>query len=823
MTTPVRFNRILGGLGFALLVAVAWGPAPAQAQRVDTNRLQFIENELGQLERRFLSLRSELSSGALTRSPRLISERYREARYAYLIEDYERCALIFYSLLENDDLRGDPRKAEGEWYLAECLFLDGNLLPAQREFRGIVDTGPNHPFYGDSLLKLIEIYGRTGEVREFNYYYNNFVLQSRDDSPTALRIRYEMGRTLYRQGKLAEAQGIFGAFPRGSTYTPQAGYYSGVILVRQGQAALEAAAEMEAQGRSQAAGQEQNAATQKFQSAITVFMEVETLPTSTSAHEQVKDLTRLAIARLHYQNGKIPEAVGYYSRIASDSPVYSDALYELIWATIEAATQHEQQFEAKRKYDEALRAIEIFNLAFPEDVREPALRLLAGHVRVRMEEYEEAIERYEIAGEKFRGLKRIVDEIVGSGADPMVYFNQLVDDDKFIAEADLTVPKEAKRQASSDERVAEAVRISGDLYRQQEAIEDADILLGVLEEALYGNDSVDLIQTYRLHRQQLSTADAAALLLRNRLVDFEMEYLATVLPSGSQAALEAVQKDRESAGSSASGLAFKRQQTLEKAEHLAMQAQAVGGRLYTLDLVVNDLLGKLVGMEEYLVDARNRGERTRESEIEARKEIDQERANLNEVKSILVRLRRRLEPRLLTGRLLAESSADEGELREEAGSSVSSLESRLSGLRRRVPGGDDVLRRIDSARTRIQQIAAQSSETRGRLDEAEGKEIGEIKREVDFQRRMVRNLDGEGEEISGDNEQVSGRIGEQAFRDVAGFYEDMLTRADMGVSDVYWYRKEQTSQERKSLQREKVKRLKALEAAFGEVLSEDES
>ena len=404
----------------------------------------------------------------------------------------------------------------------------------------------------------------------------------------------------------------------------------------------------------------------------------------------------------------------------------------------------------------------------------------------------------------------------------MVYFNQLVDDDKSVAEADLTVPKEAMRQAASDERVAEAVRISGDLYRQQEAIEDADILLSLLEEALYGSESVGLIQTYRLHRQQLSTADAAALLLRNRLVDFEMDYLASVLPGNSQAALVAIQGQRESVGHSASSFALARQETLDRAEHLTLQAQAVRGRLYSLELLVTDLLGRLVGMEEYLVDARNRGERTRESEITSRKQIDAERGELNEVKELLVRLARRLEPRLLTGRLIAESASDEGQLRDEAGSSVTSLESRLSGLRRKV-SEDDVLRRIDSARARIQEIASQSTRTRSNLDEAEGKEIGEIKREVDFQRRMVGDLDGEGVAIAGANEEVSGRIGTQAFADVAGFYEDMLTRADMGVSDVYWYRKEQTSLERKNLQREKVKRLKALEAAFGDVLEEDES
>ena len=98
--------------------------------------------------------------------------------------------------------------------------------------------------------------------------------------------------------------------------------------------------------------------------------------------------------------------------------------------------------------------------------------------------------------------------------------------------------------------------------------------------------------------------------------------------------------------------------------------------------------------------------------------------------------------------------------------------------------------------------------------------MDDIKGEVTFQRRMVGELDGEGREIGIDNQRVSGRIGEQAFVNVADFYEDMLTRADMGIADVYWYRKETTSKEREDLAREKVRRLRALEDAFRAVLGD---
>ena len=822
MTLPTPMRPSFCALAVLLVGCASVLPQLAHAQGAARSAtlalhgdLALIETELDGLERRVGSLRSDVSAGSLTRSPRVISERFTEAKYAFLVEDYDRCSLLLFSLIENKDLQMDPRKTEAEWYLAECLFQDGNLGVARKQFQRIVDAGGIHPFYGDALLKLIEIFGLTGDTVRFNEYYNRFVRSSIDSSATALRIRYEMGKSLYRQSKLRDAMSIFGGFPRGSTYTPQARYFSGVIVVAEGKDSLEA--------------EDRDSAFQAFQRAIVIFREVLTLPRSTAGHERVGDLSTLAIGRLLYEMGDIPGAIAEYGQIGTDSDYYADALYEMIWANIEAGGQlgardedgrlaEGAAFERTRKFEEALRAIEIFNLAFPDDTRRPKLRLLGGHVRVRMDQFDDAVDRYKEASEHFRGIKTLVDQVVESGADPMIYFNQLVGDE-YAVEAALTVPESARRQARSDDRVATAVGISRDLYDQQSDIGDASDMLDLLEEALYQNDSAGLIQTYRINRQQLASAEAAGLLLRARLVEVETAFLESLLTGGKLAELRSVVERHSGASAAATSLSAGRQDAIQRQQTFNLQAQAVETRVYHVELAVKDLLGRLSALEEYLVDARQRGEKQREEELEARRAVEGERALLSSLRGELHRLKQRLEPRVLTAPMAALVVSDAGGEKAEASRGMRTTESALAMLRRSVSGGEDFFRRIDSDRRRLLELEGVVAMTRSLMDRAEDLEVDDIKTEVTFQRGEVTGLATYGEDIVGENHKVSGRIGEQAFVDVAGFFEDMLTRADMGVADVYWYRKESSAKSRLRLSREKVKRLRALQDAFKEVLA----
>lgn len=802
MNGQIRAQRVASTLALLMVVGAA-GTAQAQRRGAIEDDLLLVEAEVKGLEARFSGLEGEISAGSLSRSPRVISERYDEALYAFVVEDYERCGLLFFSLIENEDLLGDERLPRAQWNLAQCLFLDGNLVPAQERFKLIVDEGSSHPFYGDSLLKLIEIYGRTGNVELFNQYYNTFIRNSQDGSPTSLRIRYEMGKTLFFQGKLPESQAIFAAFPQGSTYTPQSHYFSGAILVQEGRDAEESG--------------DQDLARQKFRQALVKFQETLGFPRTTEEHDRVKDLCNLAIARLHYERGEVPEAIGAYAKVGAGSLYYADALYERIWANIESAAQETVELRRKQRYASALDSIEIFNLTFPNDVREPALRLLAGHVRVKMDAFEEAIEHYGDASLHFEEIKDLVSQIVTSGADPMVYFNQLVETDRSVAEADLTVPPPAVRKAKQDERVGEAVRISGDLYRQQDDIDDANDLLDLLERALSESTSRDLLQVYRLHRQAVASTDAAGVLLRQRLVDVELRWHEENGPGSVQSRVAAIR----ASGNAATSLADAQRVAQERVEVLNMQAGAVGTRLYNTELGARDVLDRLLAVEEYMVGARARGERTRDQEMELRTEIEAERRLLNSVIEELGDLSKRLSPRVLTGRLIIRTNEDLRDRQGDAVIELASKEAELAQLRSSA-GSVDFLRKVEALRQRLLALDGKSESLKLRLDEAEATEVVAIKQEVSAQRSTVSGLEGEGEDIGVDNTRVAGRIGQDAFTQVVDFYEDMLTRADMGVADVYWYRKESLSQEKRDLARESNERLRILQDAFKDVLGDEE-
>lgn len=790
----------------SLWLSAALGAAPVTAwarEGAAASQLSLVERELNGLDQRLGALRADVSGGTLSRSERVISERYNEARYAFLVGDHERCSLLLWSLVENDDLRGDARLPETEWLLGACLAKSDYLGLAQARFQRIVDAGPTHPFYAESLLQLIELFGRSGNTAKFEDYYQRFLSSSVDDSATARRIRYELGKSFYRQGRLGEAQAVFAAFPTGSAYSPQAAYFSGVVQVEEGRRAAERG--------------EPEVARQRYEEGISAFRRSLSLPASTPEHAEVRDLSHLAIARLLYETGRITEALDEYRRVAPTGGHYNDALYELIWAYIELATQTPvqtgpEQKNQRARFTDALRSVEIFQLAYPNDPREPTVRLVAGHIRVRMAEYNKAIDRYRDAAQHFRSLRDELEAIVTASGDPMQYFDQLVDP-SFVAAADFAVPKEAVAKARSNPVVDAAVDVAGELYGGQRDLEDADELLDQLEAATVNDDGVDLIQTYRLHRQQLATAESAVFAQRQRLVDLEVAWFDEQGLTGAAAIRTEVGRDE----SPTERLTRLRAEVDAKRHAFELQADAVGTRIFDLENEIREQLETLRGAEEYLVRARREGRRTREDELALRKEIEQERAALEAGLAELDGYRRRLRPSVLTAALRLPADVDEAN-RSSASTALRDVERRLRGVR----GGasNEFFVRLDAARGRLDALEARAVETRDLLQRAESKDIQDIVREVAFQRREVDGLVAQAEGIEQQNDALAAHLGRQAFVDVAAFYEDMLARAEMGVIDVFWYRKEAASARKKELSREKNRRQAVLQDVFEDVLEE---
>jgi len=491
------------------LVQVAGARPGGRGPQYTPAQLQNLESQVDLLERRFVQLQGAIQGRPLSRSPSEISDLLFEANFAYLTEDYDRAALLYFSLLENGDLDSHPGQADAQYYLAESLFYSANYYPAQTSFERIVNMGPVHPHYDNAVMKLIELFGFTGVVDQFNYYYNNFLQTTRSGAGGgALRVRYALGRTLYLQGKLEEAKGMFANFPKGSQYTGQARYHYGEILVKEGFEAAQAG--------------NQDIALQRYQSAMPVFQDVAALPTSTDDQVDVQHLSWLALGALHFEMRDLSQAIYAYQQVPKDSRYFSDGLFQICWAYILLGD-----------FQGALRTIEIFQLAFPQDTREPELKLLAAHLRVKLEEYDQAVVDYKAVVSEYEAIKLQLDHLVGADIDPMVYFNQLVDE-SYIVEKQYEVPSLAARMARQDQRLSKAVDVAASLQHESREISSGQEMVARLEEAVHENASGALMTTYGARRQELDGLDAQLLARESELVEVEAAYLIDAL-SGSDA------------------------------------------------------------------------------------------------------------------------------------------------------------------------------------------------------------------------------------------------------------------------------------------------
>ncbi len=806
-TAPIYSLTLPALAGALALVTLLLSPLPSDAAPRTTGRgalnpsahLDLTVEQLDLLERRVQLLQGAIEGRPMSRSPSEVKDLLFEANFAFLTEDYAQASLLYFSLLENGDLDSHPSKADAEYYLAESLFLGRNYYPAQAAYQEIVSVGAIHPHYDDSVMKLIEIFGFTGDVDQFNYYYNNFLQTTRAGTgASALRVRYALGKTLYRQGKLADAKQMFADFPKGSTYTAQARYHYGEILVKEG---FEAYQLGDAEGASTI-----------YRSAIPVFEDVVQLPVSTDEQTLVLHLAWLALGTLHYELDNLQLAIEAYQNVPQDSEFFADALVQICWAYIRLGViaaedplvkPAEAKQNARENFQRAYRTIDLFLLAFPEDTREAELKLLMAHLQVKLEEYQEALDDYETVVEDFDAIRARLNHIVESDVDPMVYFNQLVDE-TFIVEAEYQVPELAARMARQDPRLNEAVEIASDLKRETREIDASQETVARLEEALRTERSGEMMTTYRARRQEIDGFDARILSMESDLVFIEANYLIDALGGERAAGVREIVTERAALGSQVNEVSSLYTDRTEYREDLESAARAIDTEAYKLEANVDDTLARLAGVELYLKNELATGFMT-DAEVQGHKLVlDGIRRELTEASEGLADVHRRMDPRRVTAHLVTVGGAGEQSQRQSARAGIASLVERLVDYRSGVSRGtaNEFFATVDDARSRLRRQRTVCSALLVDLERRESEEIAEISRLLDEERRALLGYEGDATAFARDSRDVSGEIAETSFRQVQELFADTVMQADMGAIDVYWKQKEDISEETATIRAE---------------------
>lgn len=174
---PRPAERLLQLGALALIFAV-----PGRALAVDkgtSDRLRDLEAEITGLVDEVAALKVNFTERSGLIGVNEARERYEDAVYLYLVGDYEPAATSFYILVTSRALGNGELARDSEWYLAECLFELQNYATAEQAYGAILKVGASHPYMADSVRRLLEIHGLTGDVAAFDLLYNEWIASGR--------------------------------------------------------------------------------------------------------------------------------------------------------------------------------------------------------------------------------------------------------------------------------------------------------------------------------------------------------------------------------------------------------------------------------------------------------------------------------------------------------------------------------------------------------------------------------------------------------------------------------------------------------------------
>lgn len=302
---------------------------------------------------------------------------------AYNENRFEQAAVYLYDFIAESG--ADANRAKAEFFLGQTVERMGLFQSAFFFYAEIINAGPSHPFYVPAIEGLIDV----SEKLEDDIFVPVLLNKEYNDEFQRLRpeylhkVNYFVGVVSYRGGQLEDAEAFLGVVPKSSTYYGRARYLMGMVEIQKGRQAGDL-----------------DGLEEGYRQANSYFNEVlglrSTLALRYDDLQDLRDLSRLGLARNYYGLGEYANAVRYYEQVPRFSPYWDQALFENGWArflnddyggalgTLQAL--HAPQFAGSFQpeswilkstvyyhaclYDEAMETIATYETSYPQMVKQ---------------------------------------------------------------------------------------------------------------------------------------------------------------------------------------------------------------------------------------------------------------------------------------------------------------------------------------------------------------------------------------------------------------------------------------------------------------------
>ena len=710
-----------------------------------------------------------------------LNRRFSEGEVQYLLGDHLGASVLFYDLLEDPKFKSSPRYHDALFYLADALYQQKNYLGARLYLKQLLTLDSNH--HRVAVAHYMEIAGYLNDFAGIDEY----VTRARDASGNLPpEIAYVYGKWFFRRTdlprdeRLKRATQVFAPLANDSTgpFRLQAQYFLGVADVQSGD----------------------------HPGAVEKFRRITQQPAHDERETKVKELANLSLGRILFEMGKYDEAIDRYQEIPRESEYFVDSLFEIAWAQVK-----------KGQFERAKGAADILLLVSPESTLAPEAQILQAHLLLKLQRYAEASETYDSVISTYRPVRDELDSLLTVNQDPVAYFDNLLARNEKNLDVNSLLPAVAVKWATTQREVTRAVHMVSDLEAGRRGIAESEEIIGRVLKALEQRG----LETFPSLQEGYTRADAidsALARTEESLVRIEGHLIEDHLTPGQRSELDQYRSQQASLQKRFSSLPSTPSELEERKRRIHDRVDEVDREAFKLEFEIQSMVASIAAISKWLEDTHPNRKTTAADEQEFKQAVHAESETLASLQKQLEQVR----AELVDQRSSAEASiAGEDAIRAEFLANLKNQHDLLSPAEANIP--PDAARLVQQAH-QIRLLCLGMGErvhaAKAGLREQVSRRGRLIRNKVTAIQTLLSTYSTEVASVSGDARNLVGRIAFDSFKRVRQQFYDLVLKADVGLVDVAFTRKQDETNQIQKLSLQKDRDLRALDNEFKEVLKE---
>ncbi|MBW2260462.1 MAG: tetratricopeptide repeat protein [Deltaproteobacteria bacterium] len=757
---------ILLAAGSAALVGLSPGAAGARSLKEISEEVASLKVEVAGLATSYLKAESLAASVS-------VEKKVTDGELYFRLGDFQRSAVIFLELV--DGYADHPAFPNALFMLAESMFNAKDFYGARTRYMEVLEHAGEYSFQKyeqPSLARLLEISMRLEDYEGVEKYFTT--LSGSGSTAADAVINYVKGKYFYFREDLDASLSSFQKVGPDDEHYAQSRFFMGVVYTLK----------------------------KDFQSAAGLFDEITGFEASTPRERRIRDLAKLNLGRVYYETDQLERAAEVYESIPKTSEMFDKALFEVAWVYIkmEDATKAE-------------RSLEVLSISNPDSILIPEAKLLRGNLLLRNGEFDAALKVFKDVGKQFGPVKDELDAMFAKHDDPEAYFHEMVAANMDLFDTSTFLPPLALKWISANPVTDRGVQVLEDLTLCGQVLDDNKLIIDKMHVVLDGETKVNAFPL-------LKSGKSRATQIENRLIQLKKELGVVeeaLLPAAALSEYSELKAQRAELDGMLSKLPVSPDQMDAREDEIEEDYKELSRVLIIQERKVDQLQAKIVATELYIEGVLATG--VVPLDLPAVKtELANQKLAIQEYRVEIDAIKKLIE--------LGKVKIGVGDVNDKTDEIVRAQYEQLvkeqHALLVKYGVSGSTMSKLEAVYAQIGKVKSGIASFNAKVETMALKKTQELMAELDKEAVKLGGYDTQLVGLDDEAQEVIGDIALMNFLEVKDKFGDLILKADVGIIDVAWSRKEEHRHRVQYLTSERLDKLQMLDDEFSEILKEIE-